>query len=143
MRKSSYLFMQSSKPFIGYDNVSYEESFSIPDEYGYIYFVPQNGVHFTSSFVGIIDNLSYSPINPYEIYDTENSRWISSGQFNHFGDYPDVNQLGRIYGIVNPAHLNWNSAGNLGYKTISEYNDLLSQMDNATKRNLTGTRLYS
>jgi hypothetical protein len=38
--------------------------------------------------------------------------------------------------------MNWQQTANLGFKTIAEYNALLSQMDNTTKRNLTGTRIY-
>jgi hypothetical protein len=38
--------------------------------------------------------------------------------------------------------MDWQPTANLGFKTIAEYESLLLQMDNATKRNLTGTRIY-
>lgn len=76
MRRAGSLFMQISKPIIGYDNVSYEILIFIP----------------------------------FSITEKERYEWVS--------------------------------VGNLGSKTVTEYNDLLLQMDNISKRNLTGTRLY-
>lgn len=76
MRRSSSLFMQNSKPIVGYDNVSYDISVYIPPS----------------------------------AFEKERYEWVS--------------------------------VGNLGYKTIAEYNDLLAQMDSTTKRNLQGDRVY-
>lgn len=166
MRKMATLLTHNNKPIVSYDNVSYEESVYVPDEYGWNYFVPVDGVHY-SSYVspGGSIGINVGPsIEMYNFmlhpgwglavgwYDTS----VNKFPYNAFGDpgvdfaftpgnggYPFGNQWGRYWGIVNPAHYTWQSVGNLGPKTLAEWTTLQSQMDNTTKRNLTGTRLYS
>ena len=136
--------MQNSKAIIGYDNVSYEEPTLIPDQYGYIYFVPVNGVHFTIAnevyyYNGMLGN-RYIAIAPFEIFCPNPEGWAND--FVYGIGYPSGKSFGRNYVIVIPAHNEWISTGNLGYKTIAEYNALLATMDNITKRNLQGDRVY-
>jgi hypothetical protein len=139
MRKN-ILLTNSNKPFIGYDNVVYEESILIPDSYDWIYFIPQEGIHFYREQIGVMSGL-FTPISPYQLYYPNINTWTSS-EFTAMNDYYSGRQYGRYWGLI-PAHMDWQQTANLGFKTIAEYNALLSQMDNATKRNLTGTRIYS
>lgn len=142
MRKSALLFMQSSKPITGYDNVSYEVSTIVPDQYGYGYFVPLRNVHFTQQSGLHGGTVTWRNVSGYELYDGAGN-WIADGNvFDSYPAYPLGNSWGRIYQIVQPTYTSWASTGNLGFETVTEYNDLLLQMDNTTKRNLRGTRLY-
>lgn len=137
MRKN-ILLTNSNKPFIGYDNVVYEESILIPDSYDWIYFIPQEGIHYSNIPEGKFNYIS-TPFTPYELYNPVSDGWTTSPF--ETSTYPYGNSWGRYWGLI-PAHMNWQQTANLGFKTIAEYNALLSQMDNTTKRNLTGTRIY-
>lgn len=180
MRKSAALNMQSSKPIVGYNNVSYEEATNVPDQYGnvyypdqygyvnhpavygYTYVVPVFGTHYG---IAVLDASvkRLQAIHPYEIWYTYAGVWTANAFDIPINDaYPDGNQWCRYYGVTTaayttyevitpghynyeitvPAHTNWTSVGDLGFKTVAEYNALLSQMDNTTKRNLQGTRIY-
>lgn len=165
MRRMAPLLTQVNKPIVGYNNVTYEESTYVPDEYGYTYFVPVNGVHFSMHFTdfGSVGILIFPP---YEMYNyVVRSGWnlpvgwygsgVNPQPFNGFNNsdvdfayaagnegWPFGNAWGRYYGVTVPAHYVWASVGNLGYKTVAEYNALLATMDNTTKRNLIGQRAY-
>ena len=147
MRKN-ILLTNSNKLFTGYDNVTHEEFILIPDTYDWIYFIPESGLdfilmRFLGETPGWISAILKSDI---EIYSNYENIWYNQSNFTQFNvdnkDYPYGNNWGRYWGIVNPAHMDWQPTANLGYKTIAEYNALLSQMDNVTKRNLTGMRIY-
>ncbi len=138
MRKN-ILLTNSNKLFTGYDNVTHEEFILIPDTYDWIYFIPQEGIHFTREQIGVLTG-SFTPISPYQLFYPNGNTWTSS-EFTAMNDYYSGRQYGRYWGLI-PAHMDWQQTTNLGFKTIAEYESLLLQMDNVTKRNLTGTRIY-
>jgi hypothetical protein len=133
------LLKAESKTLIGYNDVTYEYGTPVPDQYVYGYFEPSVNTHFTRT--SFLPGTSIHIVtSPYELY--YNGVWYVGGQnFIASNQYPDGNQWGRSLNLV-PAHIDWQSIGNLGFKTVAEFNTLLSEMDNTTKRKLQGTRIY-
>lgn len=140
MRKN-ILLTNSRKSLTGYDNVSYENHITQGAIYGYVYLVPLQGIHFFQNSIGG-NAFLISPISPYELYNNLTELWTTL----IFPTTPAYNlaenNWGRYYTQTQAAQDFWQSTGNLGFKTIAEYNTLLSQMDNVTKRNLVGTPVY-
>lgn len=129
-----------SQALVGYADVSYESKSITPAQYEY--FVPVEGTHYTSSINYAAWGIqTVNPISPFEIYEPPigSQGWRLSPFTTPIAFYPTSNQWGRRW--VSES-INWNPSGNVGYKTLAEWNALQADVTAGTKRNLIGTPVY-
>ena len=134
-----------SQSLIGYENVSYESYVVTP---GYWAQVPAiNSVHFGRDgwgnlFVGNIGmDMLGSWIHPLS-HCWVNGEWrngqIDATPWPWVSVSPDPTlALEYFYETTS-----WNPSGNVGFKTLSEWNSLQTDVTSGTKRNLTGSPVY-
>ncbi|MCG6144115.1 hypothetical protein [Leptospira bandrabouensis] len=126
-----------SQALVGYSIVSYESRIVTPGQYEY--FVPVQGTHFTT-FGENMGTIGIQTVSPYEVYDSGWPGWRAyPAIFTNVSGYPGSNQWGRRW---IPETINWNLSGDVGYKTLAEWNSLQADVTAGTKRNLIGTPVY-
>ncbi|MBM9546152.1 hypothetical protein JWG40_03940 [Leptospira sp. 201903074] len=135
----------TTKSLVGYENVSYENRVVTPAGWAYVPAV--NTVHFARDgwgnlFVGDVGlNMLGAWTIPCECL--VNGLWLN-GQIDATpwpwaSVSPDPVDAREWKGEV----ITWTASGNLGYKTLAEWNSLQADVTAGTKRNLVGTAVYS